>query len=246
MQVNFLVAGTQKGGTSAIDQYLRQHPELSMARRKEVHFFDREWHFTSSEVDYSIYHSYFDTDKSGCLYGEVTPIYMYWYRAPERVWNYNREMKWILILRNPIERAYSHWNMEHDRGREAVSFFDAICTERNRCRKALPYQDRRYSYVDRGFYVEQIRRIWHYFPMEQTLIFKSEELRHNLSTILNKISDFLEIEPFPSNNPQVVHAREYLTQLSQNERDFLRHIYEFEVKQLERMLGWDCSNWLET
>lgn len=246
MQVNFLVAGTQKGGTSAIDHYLRQHPQLSMAHRKEVHFFDRERYFTNSEVDYAIYHSFFGSDKHGCLCGEVTPIYMYWYRVPERVWHYNPEMKWILSLRNPIERAFSHWNMERDRGRETLPFIDAVRIERSRCRQALPYQDRRYSYIDRGFYVEQVRRIWHYFPTEQTVFIKSEELLHNLSATLRTISDFLQIDDFPLSGPQIVHARDYITKLSQTEKEFLRQIFEFEIKQLERILGWDCSNWLET
>lgn len=245
MQVDFLVAGTQKGGTSALDYYLRQHPQLSMAQRKEVHFFDRERHFAFTEADYSIYHAYFDPDKSGCLYGEVTPIYMYWYRAPERIWHYNRRMKWIMILRNPIERAFSHWNMERDRGRETLSFIDAIRAERERCRMALPYQDRRYSYIDRGFYVEQIRRIWHYFPTEQTLILKTEELRENCFTALNRISKFLGIEAYPSGEYQAVHAREYTTQLSQAEKRYLGNIFEYEVRQLERLVNWDCSGWLQ-
>jgi hypothetical protein len=247
MKVSFLVAGTQKGGTSALDNYMRQHPQLKMAKNKEVHFFDCDKLFSQSQVDYTIYHSNFNSYgiASLPLYGEVTPIYMYWYRVPERVWNYNKKIKWILILRNPIERAFSHWNMERDRGREKLSFFDAIREERNRSRETLPYQDRKFSYVDRGFYVEQIRRIWHYFSVEQTLILKTEELRNDSQYVLKKITEFLEIDSYVLSEFKVVHARKYFAKLSKIEKAHLLNIYEYEIKQLERILGWDCRSWIE-
>ena len=65
---------------------------------------------------------------------------MYWHNAPRRIWQYNPDIKLIVILRNPIERAYSHWNMERSRNAEKLSFFDAIQSERDRCQEALSYQ----------------------------------------------------------------------------------------------------------
>ncbi|MGB7755383.1 MAG: hypothetical protein WBL23_04905, partial [Salinisphaera sp.] len=97
------------------------------------------------------------------VFGEATPIYMYWHDAPRRMWEYNPNMKLIVVLRNPIDRAFSHWNMEKSRNAESLSFWDAIQNEEPRCKEALPYQHRTYSYVDRGFYLEQLRRLWRYF-----------------------------------------------------------------------------------
>ena len=77
-KVDFLIAGTQKGGTSALDAYLREHPEIRMANRKEVHFFDNEVIFNSNKPDYSMYHSLFQPVGPQMLLGEATPIYMYW------------------------------------------------------------------------------------------------------------------------------------------------------------------------
>jgi hypothetical protein len=150
--VDFVICGTQKGGTSALDTYLRGHPEICMADRKEVHFFDNEEYFSNDKPDYSKYLSWFSPNKSHKILGEATPIYMYWNDSPKRIWEYNPNMKLIVILRNPIERAYSHWNMDRSRHADNLSFWETIQKEKKRCSDALPKQQRRYSYIERGFY----------------------------------------------------------------------------------------------
>ena len=75
-------------------------------------------------------------------------------------------MRLIVILRNPIERAYSHWAMEHRRGNDQLPFALALEQEEARCREALPFQHRVFSYVDRGFYSAQLRRLWRFFGRE--------------------------------------------------------------------------------
>lgn len=247
VKVNFLICGTQKGGTSALDLYLRGHPEICMAVNKEVHFFDNEDHFKSNNlVDYNFYHRAFEPKLRSQLLGEATPIYMYWYDAPRRIWEYNQNMKLIVILRNPIERAYSHWNMEFSRGADNISFWDALITERDRCREALPSQHRVYSYVDRGLYSEQLRRLWTFFPKEQILILKNEALRIEPKKTLKQICEFLGVsaEPFLEIDSKVVHATPYKISMSKKEKDYLRSEFEFEIKNIERMLGWDCNDWL--
>ena len=122
VKVGFLIAGTQKGGTSALDAYLREHPDICMANQKEVHFFDNEAIFNGDNSDYAVYHAAFSLKTSQQLLGESTPIYMYWHAAPKRIWQYNPDMKFLIMLRNPIDRAYSHWNMERGRKRDSLSF----------------------------------------------------------------------------------------------------------------------------
>jgi hypothetical protein len=85
MKVDFIIVGAQKSGTSALEEYLRGHREIEMAKIKEVHFFDNENNFVS-EVDYSKYHVSFDDHSIRLIKGEATPIYMYWYEAPKRIW----------------------------------------------------------------------------------------------------------------------------------------------------------------
>src|SRR5256886_13492270 len=147
MRVDFVIGGTQKGGTSALDSFLRQHPQICMPEtKKELHFFDRE----EDDRDYKKYHANFKPNPQQRVTGEASPIYMYWETAPYRIWKYNPKMKWILALRNPVERAFSAWNMGTKRGKEKLSVVDAIEKATDRCRGALPLQDRGYFYVDRG------------------------------------------------------------------------------------------------
>lgn len=242
--VDFLIVGTQKGGTTALDAYLREHPGVRMANQKEVHFFDNETHFPSDgEVDYSVYHEYFSPSPPGVLLGEATPIYMYWNEAPKRIHAYHPGMKLIVMLRNPIDRAYSHWNMERDRGIEPLPFWEAITMEAERCREAQPYQHRIFSYVDRGLYSNQLERLWSYFPRKQTLILKQEAFKDDPLPSFNDACDFLGIERFTELEKRDVHSRPYATSISQREWNYLSEIFAPEITRLEALLGWDCSAW---
>ncbi|MBI5006882.1 MAG: sulfotransferase domain-containing protein [Nitrosomonadales bacterium] len=242
-KVGFLVGGTQKGGTSALDLYLRMHPRITMGNDKEIHFFDDEKRFMYGPPDYQSYLRNFSPTSSFSIIGEATPIYMYWYAVPKRVWEYNPAMKWILVLRNPIERAYSHWNMERRRGAESLPFLDALHRERERCREALPEQHRVYSYTDRGFYSEQIRRLWHFFPAEQTLILKSEDLQGSPERTLNRVCTFLGVGEMPKAAYEMAHVGEYNSAMSDAERAYLKGVFAVEIMALEKLLGWDCSSW---
>lgn len=252
--VDFIICGTQKGGTTALDAYLREHPNICMANlkgdpngggAKEVHFFDRESNFIGNKPSYSSYHHCFSPEKSHQFIGEATPIYMYWYNVPRRIWEYNPNIKLIVLLRNPIDRAYSHWNMERSRNKENLSFWDAIQNEQERCREALPFQHRVYSYVDRGFYLEQLRRLWLYFPKNQILILKHEYLKHQPEQALRDVCEFLGVDLFSNIKVKNVHSRPYQsTKMSQKERAYLKSIFEYEIRSIERVLGWDCNDWL--
>ena len=244
-RVDFLICGTQRGGTTALFDFLRQHPEICWGTRKEVHFFDSERDFRNKEPRYFKYHSFFNPQPFHKVLGEATPIYMYWYEAPKRIWQYNPNMKLIVLLRNPIDRAYSHWNLTRHRAPD-VTFWDAIQNERQRCRSALPLQHRYFSYVDRGFYVQQLRRLWSYFEQKQILILRSEDLRSRPEDVVGNICRFLGIHALPEIKPPVARKQRYPYPgpMSVRERDYLRHMFEYEIRSLERILGWDCSRWL--
>ncbi len=243
-RVDFLICGTQKGGTTALHSYLRQHPQIGLASVKEAHYFDTEDNFRDGAPDYAAYHRLFDFTTTHAVRGEATPIYMYWQDAPRRIWEYNPRMKIIVILRNPVRRAFSHWNMWRSEGRETLPFWDALHQERARSRRARPLQDRLYSYVDRGYYCEQLRRIWRFFPEEQTLILRSEDLRMRPTPTLDRVFGFLGIRSLRGIAARAPHSRGYPVPMTQREHDYLRTVFEPEIRALERMLGWDCSGWL--
>lgn len=241
--VNFLICGTQKGGTTALDSYLRGHPQICMANLKEVHFFDNDKLFRCGDPDYSLYHSNFSPAPSHKIIGEATPIYMYWQDSARRIWQYNPDMKLIVLLRNPIERAYSHWNMERHRNAEDLSFWDAIKSEEMRCRQGLPCQHRVFSYVDRGFYIHQLKRVWHYFGKDNVLVVKSEYLKAKPQEVLAEIYGFLGVYSVAA-GPKEEHSIPYQSRMTGQEKGYLRSVFEYEIKGLERLLGWDCSDWL--
>lgn len=243
--VNFLIGGTQKGGTTALDTYLRRHPQLQLANSKEVHFFDNDQYFTSAKPDYDWYHSHFCNLQSTAIRGESTPIYMYWKSSAERIHRYNAAMKIILLLRNPIERAYSHWNMEYQRGNETLPFYDAIVNEAARCSSSPDgRQHRVYSYVDRGFYSRQIKNLLSFFPSTSIHIVKSEFLRDQPDQCLKEICAFLGIPHLSNTSPLRAHQIGYPRPMEGREWSYLHSIFQDEINALAKMLGWDCQSWL--
>src|ERR1700761_3269521 len=127
-RVSFLVAGVQKGGTTALFDYLGDEPGLSLAREKELHFFDDEsqdW----AAPNTAAYHAAF-APFDGRPRGEATPIYVYWPNSLARIRAYNPAMKLIVVLRDPVQRAWSHWRMEFARGVETRPF--AWCIRQGR------------------------------------------------------------------------------------------------------------------
>ena len=240
MRVNFVIGGTQKGGTSALDSFLRQHPEICLpTTRKELHFFDRE----EENTDYKKYHSNFKLKPQHRVIGEASPIYMYWETAPDRIWKYNPKMKWILALRNPVERAFSAWNMETKRGKEKLSFADAIEKEPERCREALPLQHRVYSYVDRGFYAHQVRRLFNIFGRDNVFVLLSEELRNEHQETLRRVFEFLGVDSSFVPPEASVFEQEYADKIDNQLRSRLIDVFHFDIKELEKLLGRDLANW---
>jgi len=251
-KVSFIVGGAQKGGTTALDRYLREHPELCMPRpimvgthsSGEVHFFDTDANFAVEPVDYTAYHARFEPHPPQRLLGEVTPSYMFWPGAIERIARYNPEMKLVFLLRNPITRAFSQWNMARQAKREPLAFMEALRAEPERLRNLPPRRARRFSYVERGFYASQLQRVWQIFPFTQTLVLRSEELLGQPTEVLARLASFLGIASFPYVREKTVHAREYDTTMSADEKQYLIGVYEQDIRELERLLGWDCAAWL--
>jgi hypothetical protein len=243
MRVDFVIGGTQKGGTSALDSYLRQHPEICMPEtKKELHYFDKEENFIGPP-NYKKYHANFQAGPQHRVIGEATPIYMYWTAAQYRIWSYNPQMKWILVLRNPVERAFSAWNMETRRGAEHVSFKDATEQEAVRCREALPLQHRVFSYIDRGFYAHQVRRLFNVFGAGNCLVLLNEELRANHENTVRRVFDFLNVDSKVVPTEASVFEQDYNESIDPLLSAKLIDTFYFDIRELERLLRRDLSSW---
>lgn len=246
--LEFLIAGVQKAGTTALWRYLSQHPQIRFGSRKELHFFDNErlnWDYP----DYEILHREFVEDSwdEGLVCGDATPICTYWTPCLERIHNYNPSIKLIVSLRDPIERAFSHWRMETRRNAETMSFCEAIRNGRTRVTEQAQRDGlhRVYSYVERGFYARQFNDLLGFFPREQVLLLRSDDIAEDHLVALARVSAFLEISTFPNlpGSRMNVHPADG-PELVDADVDYLRSVYRDDVLEFSRMSGVLVGDWL--
>ena len=241
-QVSFVVAGAQKAGTRALRHYLSQHPDIGLPRDTipETHFFSR-YAKEAEAGQYDIYHDNFDdVALRKPAVGDVTPLYIFDPAILPRIRRYNPQMKIIVLLRDPVKRAYSQWAMQHDLGLEPRTFVAALLHELYWfCRYG---QHILFSYVQRGLYAGQIERLFTHFPPEQCLILRTEDLRVAHGKTLSRIHQFLGVPPHEAPAPETVHSRVYPA-ISPLLRWILRQLFKRDSRRLEQILGWDCSDW---
>jgi hypothetical protein len=241
-RVDFIVAGAQKSGTTALHYFLEKHPNITMGDQQEIHFFDDEAMFVD-QVDYKQLHKHYPLLAPSIIAGDCTPSYIYYEPAAERIWKYNPKIKLLVLLRNPVERAFAHWNMQRFKGREPLDFFDAVREEKTRIAGAPPTEARRFAYVDRGFYAQQLERLFGFFPREQVKIVKFEEFNDKQRQTLASIFSFLGLEPLRSIRSKDRNVVPYERVMNWEERIFLYNLFANDIVKLEQMLGWDCSDW---
>jgi hypothetical protein len=241
-RLDFIVAGAQKSGTTALHYFLKKHPQIALPDRQELHFFDDEEIF-SHPIDYELLHRHFPPLARSTIAGESTPSYLYWKTAMERIWKYNPQIKLIALLRNPVDRAFAHWNMQRFKDREPLDFLDALKEEPRRIAQSLSIESRRFAYVGRGFYSKQLDRVFKFFPREQVNIVKFEEFRDRKQKTLDAIFEFLGVKPLPNVHDKDQNVVPYERAVTAEERKYLFEVFSAEIARLEQMLGWDCSDW---
>jgi hypothetical protein len=168
---DFLIVGAMRCGTTALARYLGAHPDVYMAPEKETHFFDR--HFDRGT---SWYASRFARAGSAAAVGEATQSYIYDPEALPRIADVLPDAKLIAILRDPVDRAYSHYWLNRARGLERLSFPEAIAEEPRRLRSGSRRDRLVFSYIDRGRYLEQLNRICDLYPRSDLEIVIFEEM----------------------------------------------------------------------
>jgi hypothetical protein len=248
-RVSFLIAGAQKAGTSALFEYLRRVPALELPDVKEAHFFDDEQNVDWSDPDYRPYHALFADDRRS--WGEATPIYTYWPNSIERIHRYNPDMRIILLLRDPVERAWSHWKMEFAKRKETEPFAWCIRAGRDRLSSGdpqAPGHHRVYSYVERGFYGRQLARWLGLFPRRQLLLLHSDDLDRAPDTVVARICDFLGVtppsEPLIPKRVREAAAIAYPSILTDADRTLLRSLYAPDLDDFARLGGPEAAAWI--
>lgn len=241
-RVTFMIPGAQKGGTSALNAVLRNHPDLALCDVKEPHFFDTEANFRD-QPDYAAYHAQFPERPDALMTGEATPDYLWWPPALSRIRAYNPAMRFIVLLRHPVDRAYSQWTMASTRGREPLAFEDAVAADLAQLEARKPYSRAQKAYVARGLYSGQLARLLQLFPRDQLHVVKSEDFRTHARPHLIEICDFLGVRRAAPDDQPHLFANTYKQSMSADMRQRLLAFYASETDAIEALLGWDCSDW---
>jgi hypothetical protein len=241
-RVTFMIAGAQKGGTSALYAVLRNHPDLVLCDVKEPHFFDTEANFRG-QPDFAAYHALFSERPDVVMTGEATPDYLWWPPALPRIRDYNPAMRFLILLRHPVDRAYSQWTMANTRGREPLDFEDAVAADLAQLEAATPYSRAQKAYVARGLYSRQLARLLQHFPRDQLHVVKSEDFRTNARPHLFDICGFLGVRRAAPDDQPRYFANTYKQAMDPALRQRLLAFYTRETDAIETLLGWDCSDW---
>lgn len=242
-KIAFVVAGAQKCGTSLLRKYLAQHPGIGISRKKEVHFFDGDERFRSNAVDYEPYHAQYRHCSPAACWGDVTPAYLFWLPAAGRIHAYNPNMKSVIVLRNPVERAFSHWNMMRLKGLEERSFTEALQAETRPSSIGASPQDKAFSYIARGHYAEQLQRWFSFFPRRQCHVLRLEDLAFQYQAAMEAVYAFLGL-PKVMVTPRFANVRPYDSALHADDRRYLQALYMPGIQKLGVLLEQDFSDWL--
>ncbi len=172
---SFFVIGTQKSGTTTLHDWLSSEPGIRLPSQKETHFFSMEEIFNRGLDWYMDQFPKTEPD-SAAFFGEVDPDYIFYENTPDRIKAFIDKPRLILILRNPIERAYSHYLMSYRRGIETLPFSEALRSEESRRSHGDKHYNPHFSYMGRGEFCAQIGRYREVFPESEFLFIKYDEL----------------------------------------------------------------------
>lgn len=255
---DFLIIGAHRAGTTSLHSALFQHPCIvpnfpRLQRIKGVRFFDE--HFFRG-TDW--YRSHFATSASRrmleylrrapVLAGEASPYYLFHPLAADRAFTVVPEAKLIVLLRNPLDRAYSHWRRERREGREPLERFeDAIAAEDHRLAGEVErivaddhyysYAHENFSYLTQGCYADGLQRWLARYPRQRVCIQTTERLREDFQGVYQTILEFLGLPRFAVRPSARLNADEGAAPLSQRTRRELAARIAPDNVRLERLLG---------
>lgn len=241
---DFLIIGAQKAGTTALYSYLRRHRDVTGPSWKEVSFFDRHYHRGEAW-----YRGNFPLLRRQHI-GEASPSYLFHPLAPQRVAALLPDVRLIALLRDPVDRALSHYHHEVALGREPLSFEEALEREEERTRGEVDrmLEDPRYfshawwdfTYRARGRYAEQLERWLAVLPHEQLLVLSSDELSAQPGPTYARVLEFLGASVHELSSYPHVFTREY-GDMEPETRRMLADYFAEPNRRLDELLGSNFS-----
>ncbi len=247
---DFLILGAQRGGTTSLFRSLERHPDIVGSTRKEIHYFDYQF-----ERGDRWYRGHFPLAsrrraQPALLTGEATPYYLACPQAPRRAASKVPQARLIALLRNPVDRAWSHYRMARGQKKEILSFEDALHAEPERLRgeyEKLVADDTYYSlayhrqsYLERGVYLPQIQRWLEHYPSEQMLLLVSEDFYHDPALIYTQVCRFLGLAEWQPDNFDKFNAQSEKP-MAADTRTWLEEHFRAHNAALAQFLGRDLS-----
>lgn len=260
---DFIIIGGQRCGTTSLFNNLMKHPFIARPMKKEIRFFDLNYkegirwyrmHFPSILRKFEL-----QTLGRKFTTGEATPYYIFHPDVPRRVSRKLSKVKLIALLRNPVDRAYSHYHLEVRQGFEKLSFKDAIEKEEERLKGEeeklldnegyISFNHAAFSYLSRGVYISQLHNWTKFFPKENILSLQSEDFFNNTSVAFARVLDFLGLPTWEPRKYEIFKApylKEYsmyddgvYPEMNPNTRDRLVDFFEPHNRALYQFLGQD-------
>lgn len=233
---DFIIIGTLKSGTTSLYDYLVKHPRLIPSLVKEVRFFSshfdrgRDWYFSNFP----------DTIPPGFRTGEATPGYFSSIHAPERLYSTTPNAKLILCLRDPVDRALSHYFMAVREGREVENLTHLIERVENIVNHSDSLGDKELSRIpdafSDSFYYRHLQKWLNKFSINQIMIVKSEDLFESPQVVLDRICDFLEVDRFSFNDLKIVNEGNYEAVIPEI-RQKIENLYRSDFNKLRQYIS---------
>ncbi|EQD58442.1 sulfotransferase [mine drainage metagenome] len=194
----FFIVGAAKAGTTLLWSRLREHPELFLPEKKEYHYFSevqpsfQEKFVIQAVTDEKTYLRYFPQDRRSLLAGEASTSYLWEPQTARRIRACRPDARILILLRNPIDRAFSHYRMDVQLGIQPLDFRSAILEDQARSQKGWGIS---HLYLELGYYAEQIERYLAVFPERQVLILYAPDFKTGPGALLSSVCKFLGVDP---------------------------------------------------
>ena len=237
---DFIIIGAQKSGTTSLENYIAQHPQILPAIKKEIHFWYRDF---DKGIPWYLAHFPPIPKSVNYLTGEATPNYLENWQSASRIYQILPDVKLLVILRNPVDRAisqYYHWLRLK---RENRSFEAAMNEEIKQLKQTphLPVGDKNYwqeqkSYLGRGIYVEFLQKWLEIFPRKQFLIIRGEDLYQRPAATMKQVFDFLDLPEHKLSEYKKLNPG-YYQPIDESTRQILSDFFQPHNQKLEKFLG---------
>ena len=246
-KASFAVVGVSRSGTQSLGHCLTRHPLIELCDQDKSGYFAKDKYFELGTPCPLLYEPKDSMNRENVIWGDICPDYVFKSQSIARLCHYNPGIKLITILRNPAERAYSHWQKATIDGFERRPFMTAIEDELEVRLKSYSNKDQlnepSTTYLARSQYGDQIHALFQYFDPHQLLFIRSEDLKYDTEVTLYQIFQFLSV-PFEQVDCTAQNIGFYNESISPTDYNSVLRLVEKDIYQIEELLGWNCNEWL--